>query len=358
MPAPTILAAIVGQLVEYGHQRGLDPGQLCQIARVSPEMLRSPGLHSSVTGIYDLLAHIIRTLDDPGVPVHSATITQMEDLHVMGFAVMTATNGDEAARRAVRYARLLTNAGRWELIREPECGILRFHRDAVHSMEYGDRLGLRAANESAIAHFVHCSRVCTGSDYTPLSVSFRHKAPPDTAAHREFFRCPIEFHGDYNEFRVANDFFERAPLTANPAMSHFFYEHAESLLAQREQEDSLRDRVCREIARQLPSGQLTLASVAKSLAVSERSLRRYLSVEKTSFSQLLADVRFERAQSLLGASEISMDQVAFLLGFSGVSAFSRAFKKWSGSSPSAFRSAGAAGSSQARALDQSSSAPS
>ncbi len=330
---PTIIAVHALRLIEYGSSQGLDPAKLVRIVGEPIESLRVPGAHIPIKRQYQLFGHIMRELDDPGIPFKVARSIRMEDLHVMGFAVMTATNGLEATRRAVRYARLLTNSGHWELIEGPEGAIIRFNR------EIPGGVGSRVCNEAALADFVHCSRSCAGYDYIPVRVALRHEAPRDLRAHREFFRCPIEFGAPHNEFEITNEFFSRAPVDANPAMAQFFRDHAEKLLQEQEANTSLQEQVRREIVKQLPSGQPTLTSVAKRLAVSERSLRRHLTADSTSFSQLLSDVRFQRARSLLHTSKVSLSEIAYLLGFSNVSAFSRAFKKWCGSSPGEFRNA-------------------
>ena len=331
---PTVYSIQALRLVQYGIARGLDSQELVAIAGEPVEDLARPAHHIALQRVCDLFAHIMRVLDEPGLPYIIARETRMEDLHVMGFAVMTATDGREATRRAVRYARLISTSSQWEMIEEPDSATIRFDR------YLGPDLGHRACNEAALGDFVHCSRTCTGYDYTPLRVSFCHRQPPDTRPHREFFRCEVEFNAPHNEFVIANDFFAHRPLDANPAMSRFFRDHAEKLLQEQTTGDSLSDQVRREIARQLPSGQPSLASVARRLATSERSLRRHLTAGDTSFSQLLSEVRFERARSLLQSSEASLSEVAYLLGFSNVSAFSRAFKKWCGSAPGEFRAAG------------------
>lgn len=331
---PTVYAIHALRLIDHGGARGLDARELVEIAGEPMEDLARPGHHIAVQRLCDLFGHIMRALDDPGLPYTIARQIRMEDLHVMGFAVMTATDGREATRRAVRYARLISTNSQWELIEGPDDATIRLER------YLGPRLGHRVINEAALADFVHCSRACSGYDYTPLRVAFCHREPPDTRPHREFFRCDVEFNAPHNEFVIDNGFFDYKPVDANPAMSQFFRDHAEKLLREQNAGASLSDQVRREIARQLPSGPPTLASVARRLATSERSLRRHLTADGTSFSQLLSDVRFERARSLLRSSETSLSDVAYLLGFSNVSAFSRAFKKWCGSAPGEFRAAG------------------
>jgi AraC-like DNA-binding protein len=343
----TILAVFTLRLIEYGAARGLDRAALARVAgRVagrgpggepggepgrSIDELGEPGLRIPMQVQCDVFAAVVRALDDPAVPLHIAEATSMEDLYVMGFAVLTAHDGREGIQRAVRYGRLITNASRWEHFEREDRVVIRHHRDMEPT------LGVRVANESALADFVAGTRQIHGPEVTPLRVGFRHRAPRDIRAHQAFFRCPIEFEAPYDEFELPLWVYERRLQDVNPALSAFFVKHAEELLRQHDTEDTLRGRVRQEILAQLPNGELSLGRVASRLAMSERSLRRYLTEENTSFSDLVAEVRYERARVLLDAPRLSLAEIAYLLGFSNVSAFSRAFKAWSGKAPGQYR---------------------
>lgn len=328
----TILAVFTLRLIEYGAARGLDRAALARLAGRPESALRELGLRIPIQVQCDLYAQVMRELDDPAVPLHIAEATPMEDLHVMGFAVLMARDGREAIQRAVRYGRLITNASRWEHIEREDRVVVRHHRALEHT------LGVRAANEGALADFVAGIRQLHGAGRAPLRVGFRHRAPRDIRAHEAFFRCPIEFEAPFDEFEMPISLYENPMQSVNPAMSAFFVQHAEELLRQHDSEDTLRGRVRQEIAAQLPNGELSLGRVARRLAVSERSLRRYLTEENTSFSDLVAEVRYERARVLLDSPRLSLAEIAYLLGFSNVSAFSRAFKGWSGKAPGQYRS--------------------
>ncbi len=339
----TILSVFALRLIEYGVARGLDGHALLATSgATSKAELAVPGAHIAAEGLFALYAQVMRALDDPAVPFALARASKMEDLDVMGFAVITANNGHEAIQRAVRYSRLLTNSARWEAL-APSLGgaagagtsgevygIIRFHRDLAPT------LGVRAANEAALAEFVGGTRQLHPEVKLPMRVRFRHPAPPDTRPHREFFGCPVEFDAPYNEFELSSEIYHKR-LTNNPALSEFFARHAEELLRTNDVDDTVQARVRHEIVEALPGGDLTLSRIAKRLALSERSLRRYLRAEQTSFSQLVADVRYDQARTLLRAPRVSLDQTAYLLGFSNASTFSRAFKKWSGRAPSEYR---------------------
>jgi AraC-like DNA-binding protein len=335
----TILAVFTLRLVEYGAARGLDREAMLRAIRRPLEELREPGLQIPAQALFDLYAHVMRELDDPAVPLRIADATTMEDLYVMGFAVLTAHDGQEAIQRAVRYARLITNASRWEVSEQEDRVVIRYHRDVPPGL--GPTLGVRAATEGALADFVAGVRQLQGPDITPLAVRFRHRAPRDIAAHQAFFRCPVEFDAPHHEFELPISIYRSKFENANTALSAFFVKHAEELLRQHgTDDDTLQARVRREIADQLPNGELSLARVARRLGMSERSLRRRLTEENTSFSQLASEVRYERARALLGSPRLSLGEIAFLLGFSDVSAFSRAFKSWSGLAPGQYRGQG------------------
>ncbi|WP_428265520.1 AraC family transcriptional regulator [Haliangium sp.] len=327
----TILSVFAARLLQYAQRRGLDGAPLLALTGCSAEELQTPGRRIPATALFDLYTQVMRALDDPAVPLRVAELTSMEDLHVMGFAVLTARDGREGIHRAVRYGRLITDSGHWEAVEHERGIVIRYHRPFELS------LGVRAANETAVADFITGVRQVNGPQVAPLRVSLRHRAPADTRAHEQFFRCPIEWGAPTNEFELSLDELERAIADANPAMGDFFVRHAEELLLAHADDDSLRARVRHEIAEELPNGDFTLPRVARRLGMSERSLRRHLTEENTRFSELVAEVRHERARALLASARLSLAEIAFLLGFSNVSAFSRAFKKWSGTTPGEYR---------------------
>lgn len=330
----TILAVFALRLIEYGGARGLDRDALLRVIGRPIDQLREPGQQIPVQALFDLYAHVMRELDEPAVPLHLAAATTMEDLYVMGFAVLTARDGREAIQRAVRYAGLVTNSSRWTADEREDRVVIRYQRDMEPT------LGMRAASEGALADFVGGVRQVQGEQVTPLRVRFRHRAPRSIAAHEQFFRCPLEFEAPHYEFELPIAVYRVTVESFNPALSAFFVKHAEELLRQHGVDDTLQSRVRREIADQLPNGELSLQRVARRLGMSERSLRRRLTEENASFSQLASEVRYERARTLLGSPRLSLGEIAFLLGFSDVSAFSRAFKGWSGVAPGQYRSQG------------------
>lgn len=129
-----------------------------------------------------------------------------------------------------------------------------------------------------------------------------------------------------------------APVIASdPGLLPILEQHAEALLGTIPEGGGFTRRVCELIARELTGGTPSAERIAERLHMSARTLARRLDGEGTSFSKLLDELRRELAIGHLRDRDISVSEVAFLLGFGDANAFSRAFKRWTGEPPSRFK---------------------
>ncbi|MEM9487763.1 MAG: helix-turn-helix domain-containing protein, partial [Myxococcota bacterium] len=170
---------------------------------------------------------------------------------------------------------------------------------------------------------------------------FRHPAPRSAAAHRAFFGCAVVFEAEHNELVLPTAVVDRiAPVTANPAMAQYFDQRAAEQLRQLKGAQTFSARIQVALLRALASGEPTMGDLARQLGMAARTLRRRLHDEGVTFRELLDDVRRQRAEQLVGDPDYSVGDIAFLLGFSEPSAFSRAFKRWFGVTPRGYRQRG------------------
>jgi AraC-like DNA-binding protein len=325
----TFSAIVAGKMAAYAGERGLDIPTILREAGIPRDVIGDPEKRVELPALYRLWESMIRRLADPALPIQIARTYRVEDLYVMGFALMTSPSTREAVRRAIRYYALLTDSARWELDERGETATIRFSRGGALD------LGHRVANEAALAVFLHVYRQTIGEDI-PAGASFRHLAPADTSAHRRFFRGDLKFGAAADSLVLDRSTLDRIPRTANPQLGAFFERHAETLLS-RHEAATIADQVRDAIAAELASGQPSMAVVARRLGASERSLRRRLQDEGIGFRELCDDVLRVRAEALLRRRGTSVTDVAFLLGFSDSSAFARACKRWFGRSPSQLR---------------------
>jgi AraC-like DNA-binding protein len=327
----TLPAVFLAALVRVVEARGVSPALVLAGAGVPAGVLETPEALLPLEAIFGGWAAAMRAVRDDGLPVQVARTFSIEHYSVLGFAVMTAASGREALARVLRFGSLVTSGGRWEIEERAEALHARWLRPGPRS------LGHRAANESVLAEFLQVSRQILGADLEALAVSFKHEAPADVALHAEHFGVAPRWRAEADELVLPKAILSAVPSFANPALSRHFEALAQRLLQAASSDLDTTARVRLAILEALPDGEPLATAIAKQLAMSERTLRRALANEGESFSGLVEAVRKERASLLIADPRASLAEVAFSLGFSELSAFSRAFKRWHGRAPSEVR---------------------
>ena len=189
--------------------------------------------------------------------------------------------------------------------------------------------------ERDITATLNLFRQTLGEQIVPVSVRFAHLPPADRRAYERFFRCPVHFSDTVNEIRFARAVWDAVPPQANPMAYRFFINQCRRLSAVMDEPLSYADviRVRLRTTTPIPS----LGTLIEDLHLTARTLQRRLQEERTDFATLLREVRLERARELLARGGLQNDEIAHNLGFGDSSAFSRAFKTWTGQSPYDFR---------------------
>jgi AraC-like DNA-binding protein len=182
-------------------------------------------------------------------------------------------------------------------------------------------------------------REIAAAPITPLTVQLPYRRPEDVRAYERFYRAPLEFGALATAFLLRNDDLARPVVASDATLSGYLDHLAAQLLAALGGADTLRDQVRRLLWSELSAGVPGLDAVGRVLGMSPRTLQRRLRAEGTTLSAMLTQVRHDLALPLLGDGQLAVAEVAFLLGYEDPSAFNRAFRRWSGRSPRAFRRA-------------------
>jgi AraC-like DNA-binding protein len=149
--------------------------------------------------------------------------------------------------------------------------------------------------------------------------------------------APVEFGCATNALIVEREFFDRVVPAADPRLFKIMGRYLDDVLGHMPHDDGALTPVRKAIAESLREGGPNLRRVAQKLAASPRTLQRQLKRYGVEFKNLADDTRRQFAMDYLKNPEDSLTQIAFLLGYSEVSAFNRAFKRWTGKTPSDFR---------------------
>jgi AraC-like DNA-binding protein len=185
-------------------------------------------------------------------------------------------------------------------------------------------------------------RALTGLNFVPQQFSISHYRPEGISDMTRFVGTKVEFGADTDEFALDADARE-LPLThSDPYLNKLLLKDCEAALAERKGDVSeLRTRVENAISSLLPHGRVLVGDVARNLGMSERTLTRKLSDERLNFAKILQQLRHDLTVRYLHDRNLHVSKIAWLLGFNDVSAFTHAYKRWTGKTPSEMRVAGA-----------------
>lgn len=214
-------------------------------------------------------------------------------------------------------------------------------RDGICRLEYrlldGDIVDRRQDAELTVGMLNNVLRRGLGENWSPLEVHFQHPALVDGSQHRRAFNCNVRFQQPSNLILFRESCLDRPMPDANPMLNNITRGSLMELAGKVEQDQSTAQRAKSEIIELLPNGEASLERVARRLHLSQRSLQRQLASESYSFRSLLDEVREELAVCYLNYERLSVSEVAYRLGYSEVSAFTRAFVRWKNLSPSDWR---------------------
>ncbi len=306
---------------------GLDPLEPLDVTRMV-----------AADAYYGMLEQIAGEMPDVHtLPLRVGPLMRPDDYGALGLAWKSAPTVRHSLERVERYCRLWTDNLTYEL-REVGGGTdFQLHRSGER------RLGLRLSNEATLASATSLIRQTSATRFRPRAVYLKHAAPGATSAHEEYFGCPVIFGADKDALSIPTEALEQPNHLGDDGISRFLLAHLDEQIEAIVSTEPLESLLSREISRSLSEGVPRMADIARRLAMSQRTLQRRLSGRGLSFKGQVDLTRRELAENLLGQSRYSLSEVAFLTGFSEQSAFSRAFKRWTGQTPAAYREASASG---------------
>ncbi len=275
---------------------------------------------------------------DPDVGLHSAESYNPGALSIVGYVILSCRTAGGALDCLARYAPLLNDGLRVEFLSRDGQTLCRF--SAVETVDSFLHRRPRQVMETLAAGIAVTLRRLATAPVEPACVTFRHKAPSSIAEHLRILGPSVRFGADEDAVIYDSPVLQTPFISADPALLEVFEGDARRRLETLEARGGVSGRVLHLLGARLRGSVPSLGEVASELAMSERSIQRSLSDEQTSYRQLVDDVRKNLAIEHLSRPGTTATDVAFLLGFSEPSAFTRAFRRWTGSAPSEFRTAG------------------
>jgi AraC-like DNA-binding protein len=195
----------------------------------------------------------------------------------------------------------------------------------------------RHFSEYLMATWLLRTRVMIGPEFLPRRVMFQHAPPADIEPLRRLFGAPLAFREAVNGLVIRPELLAAPVRGADPSLGVLLERHASELLARLPAQGDVVYRVKGHLTRALPGEVPAIEATAKALGSSARTLQRALQAAGTTYQAAVDEVRRDLALAFLREPQRTVSEVAFLVGFTEVAAFTRAFRRWTGEVPSAFR---------------------
>lgn len=333
---PSVALPYVRLLLDQCRLHGLTRAELLAQAGV-PDPLAGTGEDSRIpfTDFMRLCDSAETLLNDPDLALKVGQAIRPGHYGIHGHSVMSAPTLRDCLDRSLRYHALVHNGGRNLLRFEGELAVMCYQSNLP------DQAGLgRFQNELCLSAWTAFARWVTGLENHPAAwVSFSHPQPASTDLHQQLFRCPLHFSAPRTAAAFPAILLDLPNPQANPTVVRIMDDLSERALHNLDigAEPDWLTQARRLIAQQLPQGLPTLHTLAAALALPPAALRQHLKQRHLLLSELLDDTRRQLALGYLRDPTLSLLDITYLLGFSEQSAFNRAFKRWTGSSPGQHR---------------------
>jgi AraC-like DNA-binding protein len=262
--------------------------------------------------------------------LHAGALLEPGDFGPMEYAARSCRDLRTAIECNMRYMRLLDDAMDGTLTESGDT--------AVWKLAYGVIAAHPAINDFAVAASLTLGRRYTGIDGAPIEVRLTHTEATNAAEYERVFRAPVKLGAAENAIVIRRRALDVPLVQANPDIYRAFAAQAERLLESLPRTVGITREVREQVIDRLRRNDVDMAAIARDLHMSVATLRRRLAEEGTTHREIVDDVRHGLALRHIEAGTLAVSEIAFLLGFSNVSAFSKAFRRWTGSSPLEFRS--------------------
>jgi AraC-like DNA-binding protein len=273
-------------------------------------------------------SELIRLTGDPRIALAIADTTPAGAFGIVEYVCRAAPTAAAALRNWVRYLNLLDDAVEVAIVVEHDRTYLRVTRESEAPAP--------ASHELCFALVARYVKQLSTQPFRVTAVELAHPATGDVAPYRAWFDAPVTFGAATTQLVMPTAALDAALVSADPQLLAILTRAAEELARRTPEDTTVSARVARVLHEALRNGDGNIEHVAKRLGMTPRSLQRRLSHDQTSFQEVRETVRRDLAQRYL-EDKLSIAEISFLLGFSEPSAFFRAFKRWTGTTPASVR---------------------
>jgi AraC-like DNA-binding protein len=321
-------------LLGYAVQRGIDGKRLCALSGIDlKELQLDAAIRYDGDVINSLWKNAAHLTDDPLFGLHFGESMQLAALGIIGQIVQTSNTVEDALINAGAMTPLITEIFEMKLDRGRSHFTIHFLHDRKKAEAWpfafrhmGDYLSVIVVHEM---DGLLLQKIIPASVHLPWAISNRFE-------YERILRCPVRKSKDTVSIGLHNRYLSEPVLTANYAMQQHLLQQIGIAMKGTEKDSSLHTRIYNYLLTNSYLQLVSQESVAANFNISTRSLQRKLKEEGYTYLQIVEEVRKTLAINYLGSKQYQVKEVAHILGYNELSAFIRAFKRWTGKTPSGF----------------------
>ena len=330
------LPTATGQLARLAYARArkakIELAPLLKEAGLTGQQIEDQDFRITVRAQIKFLDVVANVLQDQLLGLHLAQSVDLRELGLLYYVAASSETLDEALQRAARYSSIANEGLSLKYRADPDISI---ELSYVGVARYLDRQQI----ECFMTVLLRVCRQLTGLRLVPKRLRLVHRRNNERSEFAAYFGDNVEFSASADELAFARNAKDLAVVSADRYLNRLLVASCEEALSRRpKSRGSFRSTVENAIVPLLPHGEANAPEIAKRLGLSQRTSARRLSSEGLTFSQVLDDLRRDLASQYLADQDLSISRIAWLLGYHESSAFTHAFKRWTGKTPREGRS--------------------
>jgi AraC-like DNA-binding protein len=332
MPMPhKIEARLACRVVEDLRQQGVRADDLLKEVGLRRSDVADPEARVPYAAVLSLIERAATLLGDPSLGLRLGASHEARDSGLLGFVVLNSPTLMDALRNLQRYFHVVGEGEDIEVERVGPHIVLRF-RETDAALR-----GLRHNSEYIAAILVRACRDMTRKRVSPVRAEFMHGRPNGKVAYTDYLGCPVRFQAEWDAL-VYDAATMRLPVIGADSKLFKVLERAcQKILGPTPRKRDIQHDVRELVIEGLAKGAVQFDAVARELNMSSKTLERRLAERKTTFSALLDDARSGLAKHYLTDTDLRLEQITYLTGYSEPAALVRAFRRWTGTTPMQFR---------------------
>lgn len=311
------------------HDLAADPELLIRQANLDPHLFHDTNSVIPLANLGRLLSLCAAHTQCPYFGLLVGQRAAISSLGPVGGLMLHSQSVGEALRAFISHLHL-RERGAALLINISDSVVMLSHTVHEPGVESTDQIA-----DAALATIVKVMRTLCGPEWAPDEVFLPRHPPADQEPYRRFFRSPLWFDQETAALSFPAHWLEHRVEGADPAFREVFEARIQELESLHDTD--FKEDLCRILRTRILNGRCSAETIAGLFAMHRRTLSRHLHAEGTGFRHLTDEIRFDIARQMLVDTNISLSQIAAALGYSEASAFTRAFRRWSGKPPAAWR---------------------